>query len=59
MAPEFKKLPVRTNSVGEVENEFQLEAEKGQELAEQLNEDTKNKYVKGKIKLSSIPSLAF
>ena len=48
MASRFKELPVRTNSVGEVENELRPKAEKGPELSELLNEETKKKYVKGR-----------
>lgn len=49
MAPNLKELPVRTNSIGEVENELRPKAEKGPELAELINEETKKKYVKGRI----------
>lgn len=45
-----KALPVRTNSIGMVHDVPRLKVEKGKELAEQLNEDTKNKYVKGEIR---------
>lgn len=42
-----KSLVVRTNSIGTAP-EDRRKIEKGPELAEQLNEETKQKYVKGR-----------
>lgn len=44
-----QELPVRTNFVSAMEHQPGLRGEKGPELAEKLNEDTKNKYVKGRL----------
>jgi len=46
-ATKAKSLAVRTNSVSNVQNESTPAPGKGQELAERLNEETKDKYVKG------------
>ena len=42
-----QELPVRTSSIGVLEHESDLKLEKGPELAEKLNEETKKKYIKG------------
>lgn len=47
-AVKAKSLAVRTNSVLTTAYEHGPRIEKGPELAEQLNEETKNKYVKGR-----------
>lgn len=44
-----QELPVRTNSVSAIEHEPGPKLEKGPELAEKLNEQTKKKYVKGRL----------
>lgn len=43
-----KSLAVRTNSAVSIASEHLQKAKKGPELAEQLNEETKQKYVKGR-----------
>lgn len=43
-----KSLAVRTNSIASTRNEQRPKTDKGPEFAEQLNEETKHKYVKGK-----------
>lgn len=40
-------LAVRTNSMGTTQGGYRASVERGPELAEQLNEKTKEKYVKG------------
>ena len=42
-------LAVRTNFSSAMEQETGLKGEKGPELAEKLNKETKNKYVKGRL----------
>ena len=44
-----QELPVRTNFISAMERETGLKGEKGPELAEKLNDETKNKYVKGRL----------
>lgn len=44
-----QELPVRTSSISVLEHEAHLKLEKGPELAEKLNEETKKKYVKGRL----------
>ena len=46
---EAQELPVRTNFISAVERETGLKREKRSELTEKLNEETKNKYVKGRL----------
>ena len=46
-AAKAKALSVRTNANGPVLVELSQGTEAGPELAEQLNEETKQKYVKG------------
>lgn len=55
MASRAKALAVRTNSIGSGLAEQQTPKARGAELAEQLNEETKQKYVKGAPKMLSIP----
>lgn len=43
-----RMLPVRTNSVGVVGSEHPPKPEKGPEVTEQLNQETKQMYVKGR-----------
>ena len=47
-ATKAKSLAVRTNSTSNSQNGFLSEPKKGQELAERLNDETKQKYVKDK-----------
>lgn len=44
-----QELPVRTTSISVLEHESHLKLEKGPELAEKLNEETKKKYIKGRL----------
>lgn len=46
--PKAQELPVRTNTISALEHESGPKVEKGPELAEKLNEETKKKYVKDK-----------
>lgn len=46
-AGKAKALAVRTTVNGSANGEQEIKTEAGPELAEQLNEDTKQKYVKG------------
>ena len=46
-ASKAKALAVRTNPVGSGQAEQQAPKARGPELAEQLNEETREKYVKG------------
>lgn len=47
-APKVKALAVRTNSITKESNDVHSTSRKrGSELAEQLNEETKQKYIKG------------
>ena len=50
-AAKAKALAVRTNANGSAKGEQGAKTEAGPELAEQLNEETKQKYVKGTILL--------
>lgn len=43
-----QELPVRTTAICVMENGPGPKVDKGPELAEKLNEETKNKYVKGR-----------
>ena len=47
-ATKAKSLAVRTNSISKPQSDSPSEPRKGQELAEQLNDETKQKYVKDK-----------
>ncbi len=47
-AAKAKSLAVRTNSISKTQNGSRSEPEKGRELAERLNDETKQKYVKDK-----------
>lgn len=47
-ATKAKSLAVRTNSISNPQNDFLSGPKKGQELAERLNDETKQKYVKDK-----------
>ena len=47
MASKAKALAVRTTPIGSGQTEQQPAKVRGPELAEQLNEETKQKYVKG------------
>lgn len=55
----IKSLAVRTNSVVSIASERRQRVEKGPELAEQLNEETKQKYVKGRYLEPCYPHLFF
>jgi len=50
-----KALAVRTSSIGSGQVEQRTPKPRGAELAEQLNEETKQKYVKGAPSMLSIP----
>ncbi len=54
-ASKAKALAVRTNSIGSGQAEQQPPKPRGPELAEQLNEETKQKYVKGALSMLSFP----
>lgn len=55
--PKAQALPVRTNTISALEHDSGPKVEKGPELAEKLNEETKKKYVKGR--LNNILALLF
>jgi len=54
-ASKTKALAVRTSSIGSGQVEQRTLKPRGAELAEQLNEETKQKYVKGAPSMLSIP----
>ena len=50
-ASKAKALAVRTSAIGSGQTERQTPKARGPELAEQLNEETKQKYVKGTLSM--------
>lgn len=58
-AEKSKSLAVRTNSTSIREEEYRPKMVKGLEVAEQLNNETKQKYVKGRCVLNFLFPLWF